>query len=152
MDFNLDFAVTEAAGNGGGGKGTNLGKFANVNVDDVAIDDMHILVNGPDDGIIGGQGKVIPSQRQQRSAPQAIPTKVLPGHQQTAAVGSRPSSAGSTGSAFLNHILNPAGTFNGTHMSHTPPTHISTSYEVSHFGKRPRSGVSYLYSIDHTNL
>jgi hypothetical protein len=27
-------------------------------------------------------------------------------------------------------------------MSHTPPTHISTSYEASHFGKRPRSGVS----------
>ncbi len=27
-------------------------------------------------------------------------------------------------------------------MSHTPPTSVSTSYETTHFGKRPRSGVS----------
>ncbi|CAJ1970390.1 unnamed protein product [Cylindrotheca closterium] len=76
----------------------------------------------------------------QRSAPRAIPdsTKKSIDHPQTS--GSRPSSAGSTGSAFLNNILNPASTFNNTHLSHTPPTHISTSYEVSHFGKRPRSG------------
>ena len=28
-------------------------------------------------------------------------------------------------------------------MSHTPPTSMSTSYETTHFGKRPRSGVSF---------
>eukprot|EP00526_Cylindrotheca_closterium_P006501 CAMPEP_0113620644 /NCGR_PEP_ID=MMETSP0017_2-20120614/10526_1 /TAXON_ID=2856 /ORGANISM="Cylindrotheca closterium" /LENGTH=585 /DNA_ID=CAMNT_0000530325 /DNA_START=41 /DNA_END=1798 /DNA_ORIENTATION=- /assembly_acc=CAM_ASM_000147 len=76
----------------------------------------------------------------QRSAPRSIPvsTKQSVDHPQTS--GSRPSSAGSTGTAFLNNILNPASTFNSTHLSHTPPTHVSTSYEVSHFGKRPRSG------------
>ena len=83
--------------------------------------------------------------QRQRSAPRAIPssdsqtTPSALGHPQSQA-----SSAGSSGSAFLNNILNPAGaTFNNTQMSHTPPTHISTSYEASHFGKRARSGVSY---------
>lgn len=138
MDFNLDFTVNEPSS----GKGINsLGKFGSV--DEVAFDDMQVLLNGPDDGIIGGPGKVIPPQRQ-RSEPQIIPTKAFSGHQQAPTAGSRPSSAGSTGSAFLNHILNPGGTFNNTHMSHTPPTNLSTSYEVSHFGKRPRSGVSHI--------
>lgn len=29
-------------------------------------------------------------------------------------------------------------------ISHTPPTHLGTSYENSHFGKRMRAGVSFL--------
>jgi hypothetical protein len=79
----------------------------------------------------------LPEQVQrQRSAPRAIPssTKVISTHHPP--IGSQPSSAGSTGSAFLNNI------FNNGHLSHTPPTHVSTSYESSHFGKRARSGVS----------
>jgi hypothetical protein len=75
-----------------------------------------------------------------RSAPRAIPraaaaAQIVPPQQ--SALGSQPNSAGSSGSAFLNNILN-----HNMQMSHTPPTHISTSYEVSHFGKRRRSGVS----------
>lgn len=88
----------------------------------------------------------------QRSAPRAIPRasapqQVVPAAQQTA-LGSQPNSAGSSGSAFLNNILNPsASTFNNTQMSHTPPNDVSTSYEVSHFGKRQRSGVSLLGGV-----
>lgn len=33
-------------------------------------------------------------------------------------------------------------------MSHTPPTSMSTSYETMHFGKRPRSGVSFFETKD----
>jgi hypothetical protein len=80
----------------------------------------------------------------QKSAPRAIPQGQAAQPQQSA-LGAPPSqanSAGSSGSAFLNHILNStATTFSNTHISHTPPTHISTSYESSHFGKRARSGV-----------
>jgi hypothetical protein len=86
----------------------------------------------------------LPEQVQrQRSASRAIPspTKVIPTNHHPS-IGSQPSSAGSTGSAFLNNILNPGSAFNNAHLSHTPPTHVSTSYEVSHFGKRARSGVS----------
>lgn len=32
-------------------------------------------------------------------------------------------------------------------ISHTPPTHLGTSYENSHFGKRMRAGVSFLRSV-----
>lgn len=78
----------------------------------------------------------------QRSEPRAIPTSTMQSIDYPPSSGSRPSSTGSTGTAFLNNILNPASTFNSTHLSHTPPTQVSTSYEVSHFGKRPRSGVS----------
>jgi len=77
--------------------------------------------------------------QRQRSAPRAIP-KAAP---QVAQSGppSQSGSAGSTGSAFLDKILNPAAsTFNNAQMSHTPPTHVATSYEASHFGKRARSG------------
>lgn len=87
----------------------------------------------------------LPEQVQrQRSAPRPIPvaSKVISTNHPTQ--GSQPSSAGSTGSAFLNNILNPASAFNNGHLSHTPPTHVSTSYEASHFGKRARSGVSIL--------
>ena len=84
----------------------------------------------------------------QRSAPRAIPiskppssvaqTQFTTGHS-----ASQPSSAGSTASTFLNNLLDPAAsTFTGTQISHTPPDQIATSYEVSHFGKRARSGVS----------
>lgn len=79
----------------------------------------------------------------QRSAPRAIP-KAPQSHNQpvmSTHPSSQPSSAGSTASAFLNNLLDPAATtFNNTHMSHTPPNHIATSYEASHFGKRARSG------------
>mmetsp|Transcript_123897 Transcript_123897/g.185191 ORF Transcript_123897/g.185191 Transcript_123897/m.185191 type:complete len:617 (+) Transcript_123897:470-2320(+) len=78
-----------------------------------------------------------------KSAPRAIPQgqSAQPPQSALGAPLSQPSSAGSSGSAFLNNILNSAATtFNNTHISHTPPTHISTSYEASHFGKRQRSG------------
>jgi hypothetical protein len=80
----------------------------------------------------------LPEHPRRRSAPRAIPraaAQIVPPQQ--SALGSQPNSAGSSGSAFLNNILN-----HNMQMSHTPPTHISTSYEVSHFGKRARSGVS----------
>ena len=73
-----------------------------------------------------------------RSSPRAIPSK-KPSVEAPPQAGS----AGSTGSNFMNNILNSTGgTFNNTQMSHTPPTQASTSYEASHFGKRQRSGVS----------
>lgn len=84
----------------------------------------------------------------QRSAPRAIPNSkpsAAQTQQSTSAgfLASQPSSAGSTASAFLNNLLDPAAsTFNMTHFSHTPPNQIATSYEASHFGKRARSGVS----------
>ena len=80
-----------------------------------------------------------------RSAPRAIPKGQVSQSQQSthgATTPSQPNSAGSSGSAFLNNILNTAAsTFNNAQISHTPPTQISTSYEASHFGKRARSGV-----------
>jgi hypothetical protein len=45
---------------------------------------------------------------------------------------SQASSQGSSGSAFLSSMLNQGP------LSHTPP--VASSYEVSHFGKRARSG------------
>lgn len=84
----------------------------------------------------------------QRSAPRAIPKAAASQTSQALNLGpsaSQPSSAGSTASTFLNNLLDPAATtFNNTHMSHTPPNQISTSYEASHFGKRARSGVSVM--------
>jgi len=54
---------------------------------------------------------------------------------------SQASSQGSSGSAFLSSVLNPtATTFGNSHLSHTPPTALGTSYEASHFGKRARAG------------
>lgn len=77
----------------------------------------------------------------ERSAPLAIPPSHVPVTQNLAV--SQPSSAGSTASGFLNSLIDPAAsTFNSTHISHTPPTHMASSYEASHFGKRARSGVS----------
>jgi hypothetical protein len=85
----------------------------------------------------------------QRSAPRAIPnSKPAPAQTQSTIAGpstSQPNSAGSTASAFLNNLLDPAAsTFNSIQISHTPPNQIATSYEASHFGKRARSGVSGL--------
>ena len=37
-------------------------------------------------------------------------------------------------------------------LSHTPPTSMSTSYETTHFGKRPRSGVSRVLLLLNTEL
>jgi hypothetical protein len=85
-------------------------------------------------------------EHRQRSAPRAIPSaapqqQVVP--PPILGPPSLPNSAGSTGSAFLNNLLSPAAsTFSNTHLSHTPPTHMATSYEASHFAKRARSGVS----------
>jgi hypothetical protein len=110
-----------------------------------------------------------------RSRPVSIPQPSSYQHQQhhvpmttsstttTAAVAgasgtvSQASSAGSSGSAFLNNILNPAATTTNTGftiMAHTPPTYIATSYEASHFGKRPRANVRNLFSFFHcgTNI
>eukprot|EP00934_Nitzschia_sp_Nitz4_P003332 Nitzschia sp. Nitz4//scaffold22_size323478//139495//141458//NITZ4_000531-RA/size323478-augustus-gene-0.198-mRNA-1//1//CDS//3329543007//3322//frame0 len=77
-----------------------------------------------------------------RSAPRAIQKPPAP-HNPSALgpLPSQPGSAGSTASSFLNNITDPAAsTFNNTHMSHTPPNHLATSYEASHFGKRARAG------------
>lgn len=49
------------------------------------------------------------------------------------------SSQGSSGSAFLSAVMNPA--FGSGALSHTPPyTGGASSYETKHFGKRTRSG------------
>ena len=50
------------------------------------------------------------------------------------------SSYGSSNSAFLSSVLNPSGSTPTQQpaLSHTPPA--ASSYEVSHFGKRPRAG------------
>jgi hypothetical protein len=84
-------------------------------------------------------------EHRQRSAPRAIPSapkQVVP--PPTAGPPSQPNSAGSTGSSFLNNLLAPAGMPNNAQLSHTPPTQFATSYESSHFAKRPRSGVSQI--------
>ena len=66
------------------------------------------------------------------------PGSLLPSHQQGA------SSYGSSNSAFLSSVLNPQGSTSSfspglqTPLSHTPPA--ASSYEISHFGKRARSG------------
>jgi len=81
-----------------------------------------------------------------KSAPRAIPivsNSMVQNQPVAPPPVSQPSSAGSTASAFLNNLMDPAAsTFNSTMFSHTPPSTISTSYEVSHFAKRARSGVS----------
>lgn len=77
------------------------------------------------------------------STPQLIPTSNLLSSGRGSAPPSQPSSVGSSGSTFLNNIMTPsATTFNNTQISHTPPTHLATSYEASHFGKRRRADVS----------
>lgn len=83
-------------------------------------------------------------EHRQRSAPRAIPSapqQVVP--PPMSGPPSQPNSAGSTGSSFLNNLLAP-GMPNNAQLSHTPPTHFATSYEASHFAKRPRSGVSQI--------
>ena len=76
------------------------------------------------------------------STPQLVPASLLSSGRGSAPP-SQPSSVGSSGSNFLNNIITPsATTFNNTQISHTPPTHLATSYEASHFGKRRRADVS----------
>jgi len=155
IDFDIDFDVNDSI-NESQFDSVNFGQKSNMKVDS-EMDLDHFtpstmgepdLKHTTDDPSSSGsecqsQPSISLSNQLQlpRSAPRAIPVlgkQQIDHHQQ--ASGSRPSSAGSTGTAFLNNILNPASTFNSTHLSHTPPTHVSTSYEVSHFGKRPRSG------------
>lgn len=75
----------------------------------------------------------------QTSGQNSNPSSLLPSHHQSGG-----SSYGSSNSAFLSSVLNPQGTapsYNTglqTPLSHTPPA--ASSYEVSHFGKRARSG------------
>lgn len=55
----------------------------------------------------------------------------------------RHDSVDSSGSAFLNGILNSSPNISSSNhhqLSHTPPTAFGTSYENNHFGKRQRSG------------
>lgn len=70
-----------------------------------------------------------------RSATRAI--LVPQAAQGQGAQASLPSSQDSTGSGFISGIMNQQ-----TALSHTPPTNLGSSYELQHFGKRPRSGVS----------
>lgn len=70
-----------------------------------------------------------------RSAARAIPVPQTAQGQGPQA--SLPSSQDSTGSGFISGIMNQQ-----TALSHTPPTNLGSSYELQHFGKRPRSGVS----------
>lgn len=111
------------------------------------------VVSGIEDldfGVDDSNGPLLPFPEHttsHKSAPRAIPNAQTSAAQnQTMAPppSSQPSSAGSTASAFLNNLMDPAAsTFNSTQYSHTPPNQVSTSYEVSHFGKRARSGVSW---------
>jgi hypothetical protein len=75
-----------------------------------------------------------------RSSTRAIPVpqavQAYQGHHQA----SLPSSMESSGSGFISAIMNPQ-TSASSALSHTPPTQTGTSYEMQHFGKRPRSGV-----------
>jgi hypothetical protein len=77
-----------------------------------------------------------------RSSTRAIPVppavQAHQGHHQTQS--SQPSSMESSGSGFINAIMN-SQTSATSALSHTPPTQTGTSYETQHFGKRPRSGV-----------
>eukprot|EP00980_Cylindrotheca_fusiformis_P017609 scaffold5517_cov135-Cylindrotheca_fusiformis.AAC.39 len=159
IDFDIDFAINEP------GRPMTLGKYGNVEetaFDETELNNTHnppILKEGAvstantgltenrqgnsivDEGNVGSSLVPLPEQvLRQHSAPRAIPfaTKSVPTNFPNH--GSQPSSAGSTASAFLNNILNPASAFNNGPLSHTPPTSVSTSYETSHFGKRPRSG------------
>jgi hypothetical protein len=63
------------------------------------------------------------------------------------------SAAGSPENGLMNNMVDPvaatatappaaAKRSNAVHLSHTPPANVPSSYEASHFGKRPRSGVS----------
>jgi len=73
-----------------------------------------------------------------RARTRSIPVPVASSHHHPAPPGetaSAASSQGSSGSAFLSAVLQPP---NSSMLSHTPP--VATSYENSHFGKRPRSG------------
>ena len=102
-----------------------------------------------DFGVDDNNGPLLPFPEHhltsQKSAPRAIPkaqSLTVPNQGMAPPSASQPSSAGSTASAFLNNLMDPAAsTFNSTHFSHTPPSQISTSYEASHFAKRARSGV-----------
>mmetsp|Transcript_28073 Transcript_28073/g.78722 ORF Transcript_28073/g.78722 Transcript_28073/m.78722 type:complete len:628 (+) Transcript_28073:321-2204(+) len=76
--------------------------------------------------------------------PQANATAASPAA--AAAPSSQPGSVGSNGSGFMTNILNGGGdsflTENGENgtLSRTPPSQLATSYETTHFGKRPRAG------------
>jgi hypothetical protein len=102
-----------------------------------------------DFGIEDSDGPLIPLPEhptRQKSAPRAIPNAhnfAVPHLSMAPPTASQPSSAGSTASAFLNNLMDPAAsTFSNNRFSHTPPNQAATSYEASHFGKRARSGVS----------
>lgn len=167
IDFDIDFDVNEA------GRSIALGKYDSINDSQfdsinfgqkgtIRVDNEMSLGNFTPSTLSESGSKTMESKstsrsefevqpslslsgqlEPQRSAPRAIPASLKQSIDYPQTSGSRSSSAGSTGTAFLNNILNPASTFNSTQLSHTPPTHVSTSYEVSHFGKRPRSGVSF---------
>ncbi|KAL7579299.1 hypothetical protein ACA910_013978 [Epithemia clementina (nom. ined.)] len=93
------------------------------------------------DAATNGGGRTIPVPRpgEYSSSSQLHHFNYQQQHQQQP---SQNSSYGSSGSAFLSSVLNPHAS--GMHqpsphgVSHTPP--IASSFEVAHFGKRPRAG------------
>lgn len=124
-------------------------------VSDSALDDLDIdfsltesgrtvahlvstLKTDEDDALGEVSQTVLPTKpAQQRSAAKAIPKPNVPSSSGMA-MASQPSSQGSSGSGFISGIMNPGG--GSGLLSHTPPTNLGTSYEVQHFGKRPRAG------------
>jgi hypothetical protein len=76
-----------------------------------------------------------------RSSTTVIPVPQVVQARQVHHQASLPSSMESSGSGFINGIMNPQ-TSTSSALSHTPPTQTGTSYEMQPFVKRPRSGVS----------
>lgn len=83
------------------------------------------------------------------SSARAIPNASTESDQNSSRAGS---AAGSPENGFMNNMVDPvaatasfppiaAAAAKASYTSHTPPTNAPSSYEASHFGKRPRSGV-----------
>jgi hypothetical protein len=159
MDSMMDFNVTKSARSTGPGGEVAAGDFTESEQEDF----VKMFGAQPPSNADGlppaakastatrGVSKSIPVPHVNASQ-QHQPTSSLLSQQKAAAVTSpsllsvpsqQPPSAessyGSSGSAFLSSVLNyQASSFAGSQLSHTPPA--ASSYEVSHFGKRPRSG------------
>jgi len=107
------------------------------------VEQMGLITEQPDrDGPKTQQGGHRSGQKQRISTSataRSIPVPQPPQSSLLQPTQSQASSQASSGSAFLSSVLNPtASTFGNTQLSHTPP--VASSYEVSHFGKRARSG------------
>ncbi len=141
QDAVFDLSAVNVNGNAHGGNNSNGGGAANHTINQK----MNNVVMGPS---TGGPSGGIASGAAGAGACGALGTGDHQHHNsQTQEM--QETSSQTSGHGFLNKMFShnhqsegQTSSANATIRDHTPPTSVATSYEIKHFGKRLRSGVS----------